>query len=157
MKKKVNTKLIMNEMQGSVFFPTKSEQPEPEMVEEAKEIQKPVEQSQPFPSQSIQPKEKKESLLASNSASSLASTLAQDTDLEIVRKVLKLVGKEVLYVRLTPEEKGQVSDIEYTYQRQGIKTSSNEIGRIAINFILVDYKNNGENSIFAKVISALHT
>ena len=58
-------------------------------------------------------------------------------------------------MRLTQEEKSQVNDIEYTYQRQGIKTSGNEIGRIALNFLLADYKANGEQSILAKVIEAL--
>lgn len=41
---------------------------------------------------------------ASIHASEHASTIALDTDLELIRKTLKLIGKEVLYVRLTPEE-----------------------------------------------------
>ena len=83
--------------------------------------------------------------------------LAGETDLATVRKTLKFIGKEVLYVRLTQEEKNQVSDIEYTYHRQGIKTSGNEIGRIALNVLLADYKAHGEHSILAKILTELHT
>jgi hypothetical protein len=83
--------------------------------------------------------------------------LALDADAKVIYKTLKLIGKEVLYVRLTQEEKNQVTDIEYTYQRQGIKTSGNEIGRIALNFLLADYKANGEQSILAKMLTELHT
>ena len=94
---------------------------------------------------------------ASMNASKHASTLALDVDLKLLHKTLKLIGKEVLYVRLTQEEKNQVNDIEYTYQRQGIKTSGNEIGRIALNVLLADYKANGEHSILAKMLAELHT
>jgi len=94
---------------------------------------------------------------ASSHASKHASMLAGETDLATVRKTLKFIGKEVLYVRLTQEEKNQVSDIEYTYHRQGIKTSGNEIGRIALNVLLADYKAHGEHSILAKILTELHT
>ena len=36
-----------------------------------------------------------------------------------------------------------------------IKTSENELSRIAINFLLEDYKANGETSILAKVLASL--
>src|SRR5207249_802856 len=104
-----------------------------------------------------QPESKQESKHASSDASKHASTLALEADLQFIHKTLKLIGKEVLYVRLTQEEKNQVNDIEYTYQRQGIKTSGNEIGRIALNFLLGDYKANGENSLLAKILTDLHT
>jgi hypothetical protein len=68
---------------------------------------------------------------------------------------VKSVGKEVTFVRLTLEEKNQLVDIAYTCKRQGIKTSENEISRIAINFLLEDYKTNGEASILAKVLASL--
>ncbi len=75
--------------------------------------------------------------------------------IEAIRKVVKAPGKEVSFVRLSPDEKGELADIVYTYKRQGKKTSENEINRIALNYILQDYKANGENSILAKVIAAL--
>ena len=91
-------------------------------------------------------------------ASKHASTLAIKPDIiEIIRKIVKTPAKEeVLYVRLTKEEKQQLGDIEYTYDRQDIDTSANELGRIAVNFLIEDYKANGENSILAKVLTALH-
>ena len=73
----------------------------------------------------------------------------------MIRKAVKVPGKEVSFVRLTAEEKGQLADIVYTYKRQGKKTSENEINRIAINFLLEDYKNQGANSILARVMDSL--
>src|SRR6266568_6678142 len=91
-------------------------------------------------------------------ASKHASTIATKTDIiEVIRKIVKTPAKEeVLYVRVTKEEKNQLGDIEYTYDRQGIDTSANELGRIAVNFLIADYKANGEESILAKVLAALH-
>jgi hypothetical protein len=83
--------------------------------------------------------------------------LALEAEIKGVHKTLKFIGKEVLYVRLTQVEKNQVSDIEYTYSRQGIKTSGNEIGRIALNVLLADYKTNGEQSILARILAEIHT
>ncbi len=137
MKLKLNTDVIKNELAGSVFFPSKDTEPVPHL-NKTDEMQQ-------------------ASMNASNHDSSHASTLALEADLKVIHKTLKLIGKEVLYVRLTQEEKNQVTDIEYTYQRQGIKTSGNEIGRIALNFLLADYKANGEQSILAKMLAELHT
>ena len=140
MKKRINTEAIKNELAGSVFFPQAQHEPSTQ------------EQSQETTTNPLQASEK-----ASNDASKHASTLADEMNLEPIHKTLKFIGKEVLYVRLTQEEKNQVADIEYTYQRQGIKTSGNEIGRIALNFLLADYKANGENSLLAKMLTELHT
>jgi hypothetical protein len=98
------------------------------------------------------------SLQASRKASKHASTLATKPDIiESIRKIVKTPAKEeVLYVRVTKEEKNQLGDIEYTYDRQGFDTSANELGRIAVNFLIADYKANGEESILAKVLAALH-
>ena len=150
MKKKLDTEAIQNELAGSVFFPSRTHELPPS--ERRPLPQSPVQEVTPTASTSSQASEK-----ASVHACSHASTLARETDLEIVRKTLKFIGKEVLYVRLTQEEKNQVNDIEYTYQRQGIKTSGNEIGRIALNVLLADYKANGEHSILAKMLAELHT
>jgi len=92
-------------------------------------------------------------------ASKHASTIATKTDIiEIIRKIVKTPAKEeVLYVRVTKKEKDQLGDIEYTYHnQQGIDTSANELGRIAVNFLIADYKANGEQSILAKVLAALN-
>ncbi len=94
---------------------------------------------------------------ASRGASKQASMLAKEQSnvIEKIRKAVRSPGKEVSFVRLSSEEKGQLAEIVYTYKRQGTKTSENEINRIAINYILEDYKTNGQESILAKVIAAL--
>jgi hypothetical protein len=87
-----------------------------------------------------------------------ASTLAsnQDSLVETIRKTVKSLGQVVSFTRVTPEEKGRIADIVYTYKRQGIKTSENEINRIAMNFLLEDYTKNGKESVLAQVIEALN-
>ena len=97
---------------------------------------------------------KQDSLQASNHANMLS--LSADA-LETIRKIVKNPGKEdVLYVRLTKEEKDKLADVSYTYKRQGIRTSDNEVVRVAINALLENYKTNGENSLLALVIASLH-
>src|SRR3954471_23529954 len=74
---------------------------------------------------------------------------------EAIRQVLKIPGREVSYVRLTPEEKARLSDIVYTYKRQGQKTSETEINRIALNYLMRDFHERGEQSVLARVLAAL--
>jgi phage gp16-like protein len=95
---------------------------------------------------------------ASRQDSKPASTLAsnQASLIETIRKTVKSLGNKVSFTRLTPEEKGRLTDLVYTYKRQGIKTSENEINRIAINFLLEDFKKNGKESVLAQVIDALN-
>jgi hypothetical protein len=90
---------------------------------------------------------------ASKPASTIASIEA--STVEAIRHVIKVPGREVSYVRLTPEEKAELSDIVYTYRRQGQKTSETEINRIAINYLLLDYHEHSEQSVLARVLAAL--
>ena len=80
--------------------------------------------------------------------------------IETIRKSVKKVGREELFVRLTPEEKNELRSIVYKinefYRGQGGKTSENEISRIALNWLLADYKTNGEFSILAITQEALN-
>ncbi len=149
MKKTFDTTSLVNELRGqSVFFPTK----EDATKLDASTPTPPVE-SQPQQTTKRNLSNKQESLQASYHA----STLAPEELIEETRKILKLLGREVIYVRSTQEEKDQIGDIVYTLRRQGIKTSDNEICRIAINVVLAEYKTNGEQSVLAKVLKALHT
>ena len=169
MKKTLDAATIVNELRGqSAFFPTKDAKPVPEQSGEPtakkafarlpahQQTEKEAEQHVSN-SANIQTSNHT-SLQDSTDASKHASTLAIKPDIiEIIRKIVKTPAKEeVLYVRLTKEEKQQLGDIEYTYDRQDIDTSANELGRIAVNFLIEDYKANGENSILAKVLTALH-
>jgi hypothetical protein len=76
---------------------------------------------------------------------------------EKVRKSVKQIGKEAATHRFTLEEKNLLADIEYTYKRQGIRTSENEITRIAINYFIEDYRKNGEQSILAKILKRVNS
>jgi hypothetical protein len=109
------------------------------------------------PRQSVRRQQTTPTPAAGNGASQLASTLAIDSgdSIRAIRKVVRMPGKEVSFVRLTPEEKAQVADIVYTYKRQGQKTTENEINRIALNHLLLDYHENGEHSVLARVLAAL--
>jgi hypothetical protein len=99
---------------------------------------------------------------ASSHANTSASVLAniQNDIVETIRKTVKQVGKDTLFVRLTADEKHQVASVVYAlnemYRGEGRKTSENEIGRIGLNFLLEDYKVNGEQSILARVLAALN-
>lgn len=79
-----------------------------------------------------------------------------DDHLDEIRKAVKQLGKELSTHRFTTEEKTALSDIVYTYSRQGIRTSENEITRIGVNWLLVDYQQNGVNSVLARMLERLH-
>jgi hypothetical protein len=83
--------------------------------------------------------------------------LEESNIFEMVRKSVKQIGKEAATHRFTLEEKNELADIEYTYKRQGIRTSENEITRIAINYFIEDYRQNGEQSILAKILKRLNS
>ena len=78
-----------------------------------------------------------------------------ETIIETVRKAVKDFGKEAATYRFTLEEKKALADIIYAYKSQGTQTSENEITRIAVNFIVNDYRDNGKNSILDRVLRAL--
>src|SRR4051812_7631495 len=148
MSKKLNISSITNELsEGSAFFRPREPQPTKPIIE-------------PTPKPAIKPvlkkAEQQHTPTASTSASRPASMLADQDLIETIRKAVKHSGKEVTFVRLTQEEKAQLGDIVYTYKKQGIKTSENEIARIGLNQLIEDYKANGQNSTLAKVLKALN-
>jgi len=168
-KKKLDISSITNELRGqSVFFPTK-QQPSREELDQV---------PPPPPAQGAKlPREPKEgSVPPSKKAHSNHDTMVPrhrgimqsskhgtttpqpDGDIfEVVRKAVKQIGKEAATHRFTLDEKNLLADIEYTYKRQGIRTSENEITRIAINYFVEDYRINGEQSILAKVLKRLNS
>jgi len=76
--------------------------------------------------------------------------------IDLIRKAVKEVGKEAATHRFTITEKKELADLIYTYKNRGIKTTENEIARISVNFIVEDYKVNGENSVLHKLLKALN-
>ena len=79
-----------------------------------------------------------------------------DAIIEQIRRAVKEFGKEAATHRFTLEEKKAIADVIYSYKRRGIRTSENEIARIAVNFLIDDYRENGENSILDKVLQVLN-
>ena len=76
--------------------------------------------------------------------------------LETMRKAVKQLGKEAATHRFTEAEKRAIGDIVYTYDRQGYRTSENEITRIAIHCLLQDYQQYGAQSVLARLLDTLH-
>ena len=72
-----------------------------------------------------------------------------------LRKAVRVLGKEVATHRFTREEKDLLADIVYTYGRQGYRTSENEVVRIGVHWLIVDYQENGRQSVLHKVLKAL--
>jgi hypothetical protein len=81
----------------------------------------------------------------------------RDTTTETVRAAVKIFGKEAATHRFTLEEKKAIRDIVYAYEGRGIRTGENEISRIGVNYLIEDYRQNGENSILHKVLTALNS
>ena len=82
---------------------------------------------------------------------------AEDDILDVVRKAVRQIGKEAATHRFTLDEKNSLADIEYTYRRQSIRTSENEITRIAINYFIEDYRAHGDSSLLAKIMRRLNS
>jgi hypothetical protein len=80
-----------------------------------------------------------------------------DTSIEEIRKAVKIFGKEAATHRFTQEEKQKIAELIFAYSSQGIRTSENEIARIAVNFLVQDYKNNKKHSILDKVLRLLNS
>ena len=77
--------------------------------------------------------------------------------IEIVRKALKIFGKEAATHRFTLEEKQTLAKIIFTFRQKNLRTSENEITRIAINWLMLDYKKSEEKSILHQALLALNS
>ena len=153
-KKKLDVTSITNELRGqSVFFPKKGQ---------GQDSQEQQSTTPPLPQQKESIVENSDTVIPRYHETMIPSNhdtmipLSEEAMIEAVRKAVKQIGKEPATQRLTLEEKQALDDIEYSYKRQGIKTSGNEIIRIATNYIVRDYRQNGENSILAKVLNSLN-
>lgn len=83
--------------------------------------------------------------------------LVNESDvIKMVRKAVKDFGKEAATHRFTLTEKQAIAELVYTYRQQGIRTSENEIARIAINFLFYDYQRNKQDSILHKALQSLN-
>ena len=80
----------------------------------------------------------------------------QEAMVETIRLAVRIVGKESATHRITKEERDLLAEIIYTYGRQGIRTSVNEIARIGINYLCRDYQENGSRSLLDRVLRKLN-
>lgn len=133
----------------------KARKPERERVEPEKDqVDRSVSSVQPPQREKREKVRKQESSQSSKQAIMLSGY--HDSMIELIRRAVKFVGKDPFFGRFTPEEKRMLADVAYTYKRSGVKTSENEIARIAVNFIVADYKENGENCLLERVLKALN-
>src|SRR6266566_313096 len=145
MKKRLNTEAIRSELEGSVFFPQPQRDffPQPQKEPQIQE-KKPEDTTKPRHQDTMIP-------------SNRDTTTPQNKEdiLETVRKSVRRIGKEAATLRCTLEERQALDEIEYQYKRQGIRTSGNEITRISVNYIVEEYRMNGESSVLAQVLKKL--
>jgi len=81
---------------------------------------------------------------------------SHDDVIEQIRQAVKQTGKEAGTYRITREEKKALLEICYSYRLDRIRTSENEITRIALNYLIHDHKSNPKDSILERVIEAIH-
>lgn len=76
--------------------------------------------------------------------------------IEAVRKAVKQLGKEAATYRFTQDEKRALADIVYSLKTKGIRSSENEITRIAINYLVWEYRHSKQASILSRVLERLN-
>lgn len=79
-----------------------------------------------------------------------------EDSIEVVRKAVKLLGEKAATHRFTADEKDAITDIVYSLRKKGITTSENEITRIAINYLVWDYRQNKQASVLSRVLERLN-
>lgn len=148
MKKKIDASTIVNELKvGSAFFPRRAEQSTlgaPELSSDAEQVSVKEHSADMVPRYC--------DTTDATTVSSLPSSLAETT-----RRAVKKVGKEAATYRFTVEEKQALATIVHEYRQQGIRTSDNELTRIALNYLLEDYRRNKKESILSCILQLLHT
>ena len=156
MKKQLPTHLIANELAGSsAFFPNGDTPPVPQTI--------PIPREEPaINNHDAKPSANHDTTVASNHATmpprqhdEPVATQAE-YDIEVIRQVVRQVGKEAATYRLTHGEKQWLGELVYHFGQKGYRTSENEIARIAINWLLRDHQAHGTKSVLAQLLEALH-
>jgi hypothetical protein len=140
MSKKLNELGLESELSGSAFFQSVTERSRPRHEATAAE-------GKTAGNAASMPSRPHATMPPVNSADDL---------IEVIRKAVKQLGKEEATYRLTPEEKQTLAEVVYSYGLAGLKTSQNEITRIAVNYLLEDYRANREKSVLARVLERLN-
>lgn len=171
MKKKLNEASIVNELRGeSAYFPnanvaetataTEGEAEEEQITVAAKPRKRSLRAAKAPPTADLasEPAMDAMATFAADlpASAEIDNTTAPQQMVEGIRKAVKRLGKEATFCRFTQEEKNALADIIYTYKRSGIRTSENEVIRIAVNWLLENYHSDGKNSVLASVLERLN-
>ena len=151
MKKKLNEKAIMNELQGeSSFFPyaenTQEEEPTRTLRNGNDDAPVEAQGSKALNQDTEKPRYHDTTI-----------PVHDDTLVEGIRKAVRQLGKEAATYRFTQEEKKALSNVVFQYKNKSIRTSENEITRIAITFLLEEFRLHGKQSILARVLERLNS
>lgn len=79
-----------------------------------------------------------------------------DDYIEVIRKAVKLIGEKAATHRFTADEKDALADIVYAMRKKGVTTTENEITRIAINYLVWDYRQSKQTGILSRVLERLN-
>ncbi|MDP2965179.1 MAG: hypothetical protein Q8N39_03960 [Pelolinea sp.] len=78
-----------------------------------------------------------------------------DSMIATITKSIRETGKEVCTYRLTQKEKTALVEIIYNFRMRNCRLSENEIARIAINFLIEDFKADKEDCMLSSIIEAM--
>ena len=169
MKKKLDESVIANELRGnSLFFRPKAEAPADESIPakpQAPQTEQPSPISSPAPAANTAPNtytttpRYRDTVIPRHHDTTVSSTANPNplSPIEYTRRAVKQLGKEAATHRFTVEEKRALKAIEHEYSEKGVRTSENEITRVAINYIVEDFKAKRDKSILAQVLELLNS
>lgn len=98
----------------------------------------------------------RDTTVSRNQQQSPITPVIDEDRVERIRKAVRQLGKEAATYRFTKAEKEELANIVFGYRQKGIRTTENEISRIAINFLLQDYHERGDQSVLELVLQALN-
>lgn len=151
MPKKLNEEAIQNELRGgSVFFP-----PKPSEQQSIGSFDKGISRSPMHPTT----EDSSEARIDENKQEMHHDTMVSrhhDQLIEVIRKAVRQQGKEAATYRFTRDEKKALANVVYACRNKDIRTSENEITRIAVNFIIQNHRENKQNSILSRVLERLN-
>lgn len=92
-----------------------------------------------------------------NSVDKLSYMPTSDEELvPLLRSLLLLSGDKPLTCRVDPGEKRALKDMVYEMDNEGFRCDINKIMRIGLNWLIVDYKKNGQESILYRTVQSLN-
>jgi len=173
-KKVLNTAGIKNELEGASLYFTGSPATQPQQEAANQKSVQFIPETVYEPPEPVEPKIAQDNISTRNKPKTIANEHAlvhasinagmlanhQDDLIETIRKTVKQVGKDTVFIRLTPDEKADLAAIVYAfnevYRGNNRKVSENAVGRIALNLLLQDHQASGELSILTRVLAALN-